>query len=369
MKKKLITVIRLALSALVLYGWYKGIWALFDLHYTSCPELHIAPLRHAPLYLGLAAAILLLPLPATGITLLSGYRLHRFHWLFLEITRPDKLHIRLTKKPGWTIRMLPPRTDGTSPYVVYWCAGDICMAALALILGLLTVLLWRTPAARYLLIAFPAVLVWVFLMPLLPTKRSPLDRVLAFRRSRDLRRAWECNMHVTAAGEKKEKLEDMPEEWFLPYPAELADHPIVRYANFNRASRLINQDRYAEGYEALQYFFDLKPTPVTKPLVAGAILNGALCEGLGDLPPMCLSQLDHPVLKHPLPKGWQTQYLYAEYTRALFLHHDEQEAAAILPKLEAALDRDGRSRNGLDKLQRKAGLLTGNAPAIEGDTP
>ena len=311
----------------------------------------------------------MLPFSVAGIGRLSGYRLHRIHWIFLEIAKPDKLRIRLTKKPGWTIRLLPPRTDGTSPYVVYWCAGDICMAVLALILGLLTVLLWRTPAARYLLIAFPAVLVWVFLMPLLPTKRSPLDRVLAFRRSRDLRRAWECNMHVTAAGEKKEKLEDMPEEWFLPYPAELADHPIVRYANFNRASRLINQDRYAEGYEALQYFFDLKPTPVTKPLVAGAILNGALCEGLGDLPPMCLSQLDHPVLNHPLPKGWQTQYLYAEYTRALFLHHDEQEAAAILPKLEAALDRDGRSRNGLDKLQRKAGLLTGNAPAIEGDTP
>ena len=92
-------------------------------------------------------------------------------------------------------------------------------------------------------------------------------------------------------------------------------------------------------------------------MIASAILNGVMCEALGDLPPMCMSQLDHPSLKLPLPQNWENQRLLAEYARALFLHRDEAEAAAILPKLEAAFDKEGRTREGIEKLQRKAGIL------------
>ncbi len=365
--KKLVKLIRIALSALILYGWYKGYMALLDFHYACCPELHETSINYALVFLPLLCYFLLAIFPLAMMNAASGYKLHKLHWLFLEITQPDKLRIRWTKKLGFAARLLPPRTDGTSPYVFYWLGVYFCMAALAVILGVLLVICWRTPAARYLAIAFPAALVWVFLMPILPTKNNALDRVLAFRRSRDLRRAWECNLHITAATERKEKLADMPDEWFLPYPKELADHSLVRYANFNRASRLINLDREAEGYEALRYFFDLTPAPQTHGMIASAILNGAICEALIDLPPMCLSQLDHPSLKLPLPPNWETQRMLAEYARALFLHHDEAEAAAILPKLEAAFEKDGRTREGIEKLQRKAGLLTDNAPADKGE--
>lgn len=357
MMKKLVKLIRIALSALIVFGWYKGYMALLNFHYACCPELHATALNQWLVFLPLVCCFLLMVFPITAIAMGSGYQLHKLHWLFLEITKPDKLRVRWTKKLGWSVRLLPPRTDGTSPYVCYSLSGYMCFGALALLLTLLAVVCWRTPAARYLNILAPACLLVVIAWPLLPTRSNVFDRIRVFRKNRDLRRAWECNLHITAAFERKEKLTDLPDEWFLPYPAEIADDPIVRYANFNRASWLINQDRWAEGYEVLRYFFDLVPAPKTHAMIASAILNGVMCEALGDLPPMCMSQLDHPSLKLPLPQNWENQRLLAEYARALFLHRDEAEAAAILPKLEAAFDKEGRTREGIEKLQRKAGIL------------
>lgn len=356
--KKLVKLIRIVLSVLIVIGWYKGYMALLEFHYVCFPELHAAPTNYAFVFLPLVCCFLLMIFPIMAIAMASGYQLHRLHWFFLEITKPDKLRIRWTKKLGFTARLLPPRTDGTSPYVLYWCSANLFFAAFAAILGVLLVICWRTPAARYLIIAFLAMLLWVFLGPVLPRKNNHLDLILAFRKSRDLRRAWECNLHLAAALDRKEKLRDMPEEWFLPVPAALQDEPLVQFYNFNRAAWLISQDRYAEGYEALRYFFDLVPAPKTHTMIASAILNGVVCEALGDLPPMCMSQLDHPSLKLPLPPVWETQRLLAEYARALFLHHDEAEAAAILPKLEAAFAKEERPRDAIEDLQRKAGLLT-----------
>lgn len=355
--KKLVKLIRVVLAIALAIGCYQCMKAQIVHHVRSCPELYEVEINRLLAYLPMLGVFMLVPFPVTAGAILSGYKVARLRWFFLEISKPDKLHIRLTKKFGFGAQVLPPRTNGTSPYVLYWLSGYIYLAALTLLLGVLTALLWRTPAAVYLNIWFWA-MGMSLLVPLLPTKVNSLDRVLAFRKSRDLRRAWECNLYLAAALERKEKLRDMPEEWFLPVPAALQDEPLVQYYNFNRAAWLISQDRYAEGYEALRYFFDLVPAPKTHTKIASAILNGAVCEVLGDLPYMCLSQLDHPSLKLPLPPAWETQRLQAEYARALFLHHDEAEAAAILPKLEAALEKDGRTREGIEKLQRKAGLLT-----------
>lgn len=357
MKKKLVKFIRIVLVAMVAFAWYQVSMTLFEAHYVSFPAMHEAELNHWLIYAPLVLFVLLVIFPIAGICICSGYHLHRVHWLFLEITKPDKLRIRLTKRFGYSARVLPPRTDGTSPYACYLLGGYMCFGALALLTTLLAVVCWRTPAARYLNILCPACWAVVLAWPLLPTRNNAFDNMLAFRKSRDLRRAWECSLHLNAAMEKKTKLSKMPAEWFLPYPEALKDEPLVMYANFNRAAWLISQDRWEEGYEGLRYFFDLKPEPRTHGMIAMAILNGVVCEALGDLPPMCLSQLDHPSLKLPLPPAWEAQRLQAEYARALFLHHDEAEAAAILPKLEAALEKAGRDREGIENLQRKAGLL------------
>lgn len=361
--KKIVKLIRMILVAVVIFAWYQVSMALFETHYVSFPAMHDAELNHLLIYAPMVLFILLMPFPIVGICIHSSYRLHRMQWLFLEITKPDKLRIRLTKRFGYSVRMLPPRTDGMSPYVGYSLSGYMCFVVLALLLTLLAFVCWHTPVARYLNILAPTCVMVTIAWPLLPTRANAFDRICAFRKSRDLRRAWECNLHTMAAMEQKTKLKNMPEDWFLPVPATLQDEPLVQYYNFNRAAWLISKDRWVEGYEGLRYFFDLTPSPQTHMMIAMAILNGVICEALGEdengakLPPMCMSQLDHPSLKLPLPQNWENQRLLAEYARALFLHHDEAEAAAILPKLEAGFAKEERPRDAIEDLQRKAGIL------------
>lgn len=354
--KKLVKMIRIVLSIALVIGWYQIMQALIDFHYTCCPELYGTAANKTLLFLPLIVLLLMMPFPIAAITAASGYKLHRLHWLFLVITKPDKLRIRLNKKLGFSLRMLPPRTDGTSPYVLYWCSAYVIIAALFVISALLAAIFWRTPASRYLNNYFLGTGLWVFLLPLLPTKGNAINRVLAFRRSQDLRRAWECSMHTAAAMDQGMELTEMPEEWFLPYPEKIQDHPLVRLNNFNHAARLIDQERPLEGYECLRYFFDLTPAPDTYQLIAGAILNGAIVEALNDLPPMCLSQLEHASLKLPLPPQWERGLLTARYACALFVHHDENEAAAILPELEKMIEKEGKGHETLERLQKKAGI-------------
>lgn len=351
---KFIKLLRAGASVGVVIAWYKGMRALVDFHYACCPELYDTPISMPLVVLPLLGLLLILPFFVTALLMASGYRLHRTQWFFLEITKPDKLRFRLTKRPGWTVRVLPLRTDGTSPYAVYWFSSYICFAALFVLFTVLAALCWRTPASRSLNIFAMGFGLWVFLMPLLPVKRNALDQVLVFRKSRDLRRAWECHLHIYAGIEQKIKLQDMPDEWFLPYPAEIADHPLVRTANFNRSSRLINQDRFHEGYDILRYFFDLKPAPETNGTIAGAILNGAICEALAELPPRCLGQLDHPSVQYMTPPSWQGRVLTVKYARALFLNHDAQEAAALLSQCEERLKTDDRDANIIRLLREKA---------------
>lgn len=357
MKKKLVKLIRVVLAAMFIFVWYKGMVSFVEFHYRCCPELYGTEVNTALFFILLLLMALLQMIPVTGLCLLSGYRLHRMRLLFWEITKADKLQIRLTRKFGWSVRLLPPRTDGTSPIAMYWLGKHLCFVVWTVLFGVLAAICWRTPAAQYMNLFFLTGTFVVVMTSLLPARNNGIDHFLTFRKSRDLRRAWECSLHLIAAADNKTKLRDMPAEWFLPYLEALKDEPLVKYANFNRSAWLIAQERYAEGYEALRYFFDLKPAPQTHGMIAMAILNGAVCEALADLPPMCLSQLDHPSLKLPLPIEWEAQRLQAEYARALFLHHDESEAAAILPKWKAALDKAGRDYEGVEKLQRKAGLL------------
>ena len=80
-------------------------------------------------------------------------------------------------------------------------------------------------------------------------------------------------------------------------------------------------------------------------------------EALAELPPLCMNRLEDDVLKMPLPPQWEYARLLARYARALFLRHDEAEAAALLPALEAEIEKQGRRRAILVRMQEKAGLL------------
>ena len=83
--KKLVKFIRIALSVLIVFGWYKLFMALNDFHYACCPELHETSINNALVFLPLVCCFLLMIFPITAIAIASGYKLHRVHWFFLVL--------------------------------------------------------------------------------------------------------------------------------------------------------------------------------------------------------------------------------------------------------------------------------------------
>ena len=359
-KRKLINLVRIVglLGLFALAFWV--LVTLGNLHQQTCPELY-APGSDDYLWLYmLLCALVLLMMPAITCIggLLSGYRLHRMRILFIEIAREDKLRIRLTRRMGYGALLLPPRTDGTSPYKLALLCAPLVMAALAAITLALTAIFWHTGPARALMI-MPIACVLAIVFILLPRRNTTdcLSRVLAFR-SRDKRRAWECSMHITAALSDGKRLMDMPEEWFQQYPAEVAEDLYVSNCIINGSSRLIRQARFAEAYEMLRPLFDLAPAPETHQLVACVLLNGAICEALAELPPHCLSRLELPSVKYMTPASWTPRLRTAQYARALFLNHDEAEAAALWTQIEKDMAADRIDDELIRRMQEKAGLIT-----------
>jgi hypothetical protein len=333
---------------------------LSELHQQTCPELY-APGSDDYLWLYmLLIALVLLMMPAITCMggLLSGYRLHRMRILFIEVAREDELRIRLTRRMGYGALLLPPCTDGKSPYKLALLCTPLVLTALAALMLVLTALFWPTGPARALMI-MPLACVLAIVFILLPRRNGNdcLSRLMAFR-SRDKRRAWECSMHITAALSDGKKLMDMPEEWFQTYPAEVAEDLYVSNCIINGSSRLIRQARFAEAYEMLHPLFDLAPAPETHQLVACVLLNGAICEAMAELPPHCLSQLEHPSVKYMTPAGWAPRLRTAQYARALFLNHDEAEAATLLAQIEKDMAADRIDDELIRRMQEKAGLIT-----------
>ncbi|MDD6052045.1 MAG: hypothetical protein PUC00_12405 [Clostridiales bacterium] len=352
MKERAFRLLRTLACVAGVIGWAALCLAIRAQHCASYPALYAVNRSSLLLLPFLLLALLLLPAVQALVGLRCGYSFVRLSCFCVEITRTDRLRLRWRKQPAYGAFMLPPRTDGASPYGAVLLSPWLLIVACTLLAGLLMILLRQSAMFRTLLLAF-----WASGTIAIVTAMDTFSRVLAFHRSRDLRRAWECGLHISAGLEAGGHVEDMPEAWFLPYPEALADHPLVRLNNFNRAARLIDQQREQEAYGLLQHFLRLEPGRQTYPLIAAAILNGAFCEALAGLPPRCLNRLEDDVLKMPLPPQWEYARLLARYARALFLRHDEAEAAAILPALETEIEKQGRRRAILVRLQEKAGLL------------
>lgn len=358
MKKKLISYLRIivVLALAGLAAW--GLMALGILHRRTCPELY-APgsSDYAWLYIVLVVlGCLLMPVFISIGGLLTGYRLHQMRLLFIDVTQKEKLHIRLNKRPGWGTFLLSPRIDGTSPYKLALLSAPLSMMALAGLCLALAAIFWHTGPARALLI-IPAACLVVIVITLLPRKNGSdlFSRLLAFR-NKDKLRAWECAMHIAAALGDGKHLADMPEEWFQRYPAEVADDLYVSNCIINGSSRLIRQGRFSEAYDMLRPLFNLAPSPETHQRVACALLNGAICEAMEGLQPMCLSQLEHPSVKYMTPPNWEPRVRTAQYTRALFLNHDEAAAAALLPQIEKDIEADQTDGALIRRIQEKAGI-------------
>ncbi len=304
--------------------------------------------------------LLLLPFAAWGLGCRYGYRLALLKLGFLHISGKDGRRVRLGRF-GYGVLLLPPRTDGTSPILPVLLA-PLCMLGFGVLFALLSWVFWATAAAQSLMLLCLGCVALV-LVRLLPKKDGldSLSMYLALRRNPELRRAWECSFHINAALAEKKTLSEMPDEWFLTAPPASAESPFAAYLAVNTSSRMIRQDRYADAYAMLAPVLALVPAPQTHQALSCAILNGAICEALADLPPRCLNQLDHPSVKYMTPPAWEPRRLAAQYAHALFVAHDETAAAQTLEKLKAA-DPQEIQLAGIRALQEKAVSGGSHAP-------
>lgn len=282
-----------------------------------------------------AGVFALLPFAMWGLGRLFGYRLNRIKLGFLHISGKGRPRLRLGRF-GYGALLLPPRTDGTSP-IAPVLMGLLSMLGFGALFALLAWIFWATAAAQ------PLMLLSLFcvafcLMRLLPRQDGldDLSLYLALRHDSELRRAWECGFHINAALAEQMSLTDMPDEWFLTAPPANAERPFIAPLAVNTSSRMMRQGRYADAYAMLAPLLAHVPTPQTHQMLSCAILNGAICEALADLPPRCLNQLDHPSVKYMTPPTWESRRLTAQYAHALFVAHDETAAAQTFEKLKAA---------------------------------
>lgn len=355
MKRKLCRLVRILCLAAALVAGILGWMHLNKLHQTRFPGLaaQSGGLGYLPL-LWSGALFLLSPLFAALMGRLSGYQVVESRLLFVHITWGKQVRLG---RPGFGTTMTPPRLDGTSPFLLPVLASPLYMGLVSLLSLALVPLFWGTGTVS-LLMYLSFVFFALMLAGLLPRKNGSdaLSFVLRGSRSRDLVRAWECALHVSQALRRGEKLAAMPEGWFQPYPADLADDPYVSNCMINGSSRLIRQQRFLQAYEMLQPLLTLQPGPDTHHLIACALLNGALCEALADLPPRCLNQLENPAVLYMLPAGWAPRAATARYARALFIDKDAVAAAEYLPAVEAAVAQDKSDAQLLHLLQEKAGI-------------
>ena len=358
MKKKLSRLLIILLLLAAFAAAFAGMMHLSNLHRAEYPRLHAAnaPQNILPV-IGAAACLGLFSLFVALCSKVCGYRFLELHLLFLHVRKEEgRLRFRLGK-PGLGTLVLPPRTDGTSPWRLFVMLRPLYFGLVTLVFLLMIIPAWGTTAFRPLLL--PVFLyLCMTLISLLPRKNGldPLSLWRKFSRSRDCLRAWECASYIAVALYQEKKLMDMPEEWFGTYPAELAEDPYVSNCLINGSSRLMRQYRFAEAYARLEPLLDLPGTPDTHQIIACAILNGAVCEALADeLPRRCINQLEHPAVKYMCPPGWQLRLMTVKYACAMLVDRNADEAAALLPALEEAAAQDQVDGGLLRRIQEKAG--------------
>ncbi len=291
--------------------------------------------------MGIGCMLLLLPFVQWGLGYRFGFRLLLLKLGFLHLSGKDGLKVR-PGRFGYGVLLLPPRTDGMSP-ILPVLSAPLCMLCFGGLFALLTWIFWATSAAQSLML-LSLMCIAFCLARLLPRQdgTDELSMFLSMRRDPALRRAWECGHYINEALAEKTPLSDMPDEWFLTAPPASAEHPVMATLVINTSSRMMRQSRFVQAHAmvtpllALASKVSSAPSANTYQVLSCAILNGAICEPLADLPPQCLNQLDHPSVQYMTPPTWEPRRLTAQYAYDLFVAQDENAAAQTLGKLKAA---------------------------------
>lgn len=272
--------------------------------------------------------------------LLTGWRLAEFSFFGFGLHRDGENRLRLmhrrSSRPVHSL-MTPPRLDGSSPFDGIHAGPVILNAASGGVLMLLACLLRtvRIMPAIFLMGGFLVMLALLNVFRILPV-------ALRLRRNVHLRRAHEVNALTSAANRREASISSLPEEAFVPFPAEALRDPYVFIAQCNTCTRLLNSGEYTRVRALLQELSDLLPRPEIrlpdKPIWSRMlILNGAIAEMMTGSAPLLSDRLSDEGMRISIP-GWYERLLLARYLRALLVTNDETDAANQLAELNARLE-------------------------------
>lgn len=238
----------------------------------------------------------------------------------------------------------PPVLDGSCP-VLPWQVGGMLLCGVIALAATGLALLWRpAPWAPLLFLGGVYTLgMLLFALPGAGQRRGLLDQLRLYAREQELRRALTHRLCVAAANRRGVSVSELPEELFVPYPAELWTEPNVFTAMSNRATRLLNAGQYEEARETLSGLMSTLGKPalriprkeITSHFLACSL---SIAEVMTGTVSDCSARLDTPEMQRSLSHpGWQERLLLARYVRALLVQRDQAAAEALLRELTPRL--------------------------------
>lgn len=276
---------------------------------------------------------------ATGWRFVS-FRIANIIWLRDKDGRVRRAKFSLAGTGGQCLLAPPPWQEEGFPWQLYNLGGIIVNLTTALICAVLTLLFWNHPLAALLLME--AALVGLFMaitnglpMPGLTVSNDGSNH-LSMLRSRDARRALWVQMSVAAAQAQGQRLRDMPEAWFAPFPEEAASNPLVVSVAVFQANRLLSSLDLPGAESAIRALLAREQgvVPLYRALLT---IDGAYCELAGGHPGNLTEALDTPAVRQ-IMKAMRRypSVLRTQYAEALLRRRDAAQADKWLKAFEEA---------------------------------
>lgn len=276
--------------------------------------------------------------------LLSGYKFVSFN-VFGVIWQkgPDgKVHVHRMQVAGagGQCLMAPPDYNGGDfPFTLYNLGGVLANLVTAAVFALLA---WLIPVTwlRVLLLMEVVVGVAFALINGLPLPADAIQNdgknLLCIRQDVHARRAFWVQMSIAAAQVRGLRLCDMPEDWFVPAPADKLDNPIICATCVFAAGRLMDLRDFAAAEEAIRALL-AREKGVLGLYRTTLTCDGAFCELLAGRPgDLCdaLSAKEHQAVLKAMKDN--PSILRTQYALALLKDKDEAKAARILAQFDKA---------------------------------
>lgn len=276
--------------------------------------------------------------------LLSGYRFVSFNILGFIWQRGANGKLRVGRMQiagaGGQCLMAPPEYNGGDfPFTLYNLGGVLMNLFSAVLFGLLA---WLIPAApvRILLVTQAVVGVFGALTNGLPIPVAALQNdgknLLCIRRDIHARRAFWVQMAIAAETARGTRMKSMPEEWFVPFPEEAMDNPIVCAVAVMNTSRLMDMLDFAAAEREIRALMAREKGVVgLYRMTMGC--DGAVCELIAGRPGDLTASLESKDIQQMMAAmKTYPSLIRTRYAIALLKERDGEKAEKLLAEFEQA---------------------------------